>query len=74
MGSANAQGSWPIASCNSIAAAAAADGRSNTENVASPSEWEAAGGTWWIESWWNVERGAEGLEEVGRRIRTGPPA
>jgi alkanesulfonate monooxygenase SsuD/methylene tetrahydromethanopterin reductase-like flavin-dependent oxidoreductase (luciferase family) len=43
------------------------------EHVAPLSEWEAAGGTWWIESWWNVERGADGLAEVGRRIATGPP-
>lgn len=37
------------------------------------SEWEAAGGTWWIESWWNVERGPDGLAEVRRRIAAGPP-
>ena len=44
------------------------------EDVASLDEWEAAGGTWWIESWWNVERGPEGLAEVRRRIAAGPPA
>jgi hypothetical protein len=44
------------------------------ENVAPLSDWEDAGGTWWIESWWNVERGAEGLAEVRRRLQTGPPA
>ena len=37
MGSRSSQGSWVIASCSSMAAAAAADGRSKTENVASPS-------------------------------------
>ena len=37
MGSGSAHGSWRIASCSSMAAAAAADGRSKTENVASPS-------------------------------------
>jgi len=37
------------------------------------SDWEAAGGTWWIESWWNVERGPEGLAEVRRRIAAGTP-
>jgi Luciferase-like monooxygenase len=44
------------------------------EHVAPLSEWEAAGGTWWIESWWNVERGPEGLAEVRRRVAAGPPA
>ena len=43
------------------------------EHVAPLSEWEAAGGTWWIESWWNVERGPEGLAEVRRRVAAGPP-
>jgi len=39
-----------------------------------PSEWEAAGATWWVESWWSIEPGAEGLAEVRRRIETGPPS
>jgi alkanesulfonate monooxygenase SsuD/methylene tetrahydromethanopterin reductase-like flavin-dependent oxidoreductase (luciferase family) len=43
------------------------------EHTHALSEWEAAGGTWWIESWWNVERGPEGLAEVRRRIGAGPP-
>jgi Luciferase-like monooxygenase len=43
------------------------------EHVAPLDEWEAAGGTWWIESWWNVERGPEGLAEVRRRVAAGPP-
>ena len=43
------------------------------EHVAPLSEWAAAGGTWWIESWWNVDRGPEGLAEVRRRIEAGPP-
>ncbi|HEV8064472.1 MAG TPA: hypothetical protein VGP46_06555, partial [Acidimicrobiales bacterium] len=38
-----------------------------------PSAWAAAGATWWVESWWSVEPGAEGLAEVRRRVRTGPP-
>lgn len=39
-----------------------------------PAEWQAAGGTWWVESWWSVTPGAEGLAEVRRRVRAGPPA
>ena len=43
------------------------------EHVAPLAEWEAAGGTWWIESWWNVERGPDGLAEIRRRVAAGPP-
>lgn len=39
-----------------------------------PGEWEAAGATWWVESWWSIEPGADGLAEVRRRIETGPPS
>jgi alkanesulfonate monooxygenase SsuD/methylene tetrahydromethanopterin reductase-like flavin-dependent oxidoreductase (luciferase family) len=38
-----------------------------------PTVWEAAGVTWWVESWWNLERGPEGLAEVRRRVAAGPP-
>jgi alkanesulfonate monooxygenase SsuD/methylene tetrahydromethanopterin reductase-like flavin-dependent oxidoreductase (luciferase family) len=38
-----------------------------------PSAWADAGVTWWVESWWSVPRGPDGLAEVGRRIREGPP-
>ena len=44
------------------------------EQVAPLPEWEAAGATWWVESWWNVERGPDGLAEVRRRIAAGPPS
>jgi alkanesulfonate monooxygenase SsuD/methylene tetrahydromethanopterin reductase-like flavin-dependent oxidoreductase (luciferase family) len=40
---------------------------------ADPASWEAAGATWWIESWWSVERGEAGLAEVRRRVEAGPP-
>jgi alkanesulfonate monooxygenase SsuD/methylene tetrahydromethanopterin reductase-like flavin-dependent oxidoreductase (luciferase family) len=36
-------------------------------------EWAAAGVTWWIESWWNIKSGPEGLAEVRRRVDLGPP-
>jgi hypothetical protein len=39
-----------------------------------PGAWEAAGATWWVESWWSIERGDAGLAEVRRRVRAGPPA
>jgi hypothetical protein len=38
-----------------------------------PAVWAAAGVTWWVESWWNLERGPEGLAEVRRRVAAGPP-
>jgi alkanesulfonate monooxygenase SsuD/methylene tetrahydromethanopterin reductase-like flavin-dependent oxidoreductase (luciferase family) len=40
---------------------------------AEPAAWEQAGATWWIESWWTVEPGPAGLDEVRRRIEAGPP-
>jgi len=39
-----------------------------------PADWERAGGTWWVESWWSVPAGAEGMREVRRRVEAGPPA
>jgi hypothetical protein len=39
-----------------------------------PADWERAGGTWWVESWWGVPQGPEGLAEVRRRVEHGPPA
>jgi alkanesulfonate monooxygenase SsuD/methylene tetrahydromethanopterin reductase-like flavin-dependent oxidoreductase (luciferase family) len=38
-----------------------------------PSDWEQAGATWWVESWWSVATGPEGLAEVRRRVEAGPP-
>ncbi|HEY3882578.1 MAG TPA: LLM class flavin-dependent oxidoreductase [Trebonia sp.] len=38
-----------------------------------PESWAAAGATWWVESWWTVERGAAGLAEIRRRVEAGPP-
>jgi alkanesulfonate monooxygenase SsuD/methylene tetrahydromethanopterin reductase-like flavin-dependent oxidoreductase (luciferase family) len=40
---------------------------------ADPASWEPAGATWWIESWWSIERGDAGLAEVRRRVEAGPP-
>ncbi|HEY2266102.1 MAG TPA: LLM class flavin-dependent oxidoreductase [Streptosporangiaceae bacterium] len=39
-----------------------------------PATWAAAGATWWVESWWSVPTGPEGLAEVRRRVQAGPPA
>ena len=39
-----------------------------------PADWEQAGGTWWVESWWSVPEGADGMREVRRRVEAGPPA
>lgn len=35
--------------------------------------WERAGATWWVESWWDIPEGAEGVAEVARRVAAGPP-
>ena len=39
-----------------------------------PAAWAEAGATWWIESWWSLERGTAGLAELRRRIESGLPA
>ena len=39
-----------------------------------PAAWEQAGATWWVESWWSLDPGPDGLAEVERRVRDGPPA
>jgi alkanesulfonate monooxygenase SsuD/methylene tetrahydromethanopterin reductase-like flavin-dependent oxidoreductase (luciferase family) len=39
-----------------------------------PAVWEAAGATWWVESWWSVKPGAAGIAEITRRIQAGPPS
>lgn len=38
-----------------------------------PADWQQAGATWWVESWWGVQPGAAGLAEVRRRVEAGPP-
>ena len=39
-----------------------------------PQDWADVGATWWVESWWSVDPGPDGLAEVRRRIEAGPPA
>ena len=39
-----------------------------------PAAWAAAGATWWVESWWTIKPGADGLAEVRRRVEAGPPS
>ena len=41
---------------------------------AEPTAWEQAGATWWVESWWDLPQGPDGLSEVRRRVEAGPPA
>jgi alkanesulfonate monooxygenase SsuD/methylene tetrahydromethanopterin reductase-like flavin-dependent oxidoreductase (luciferase family) len=41
---------------------------------AEPAAWEQAGATWWVESWWSVPEGPDGLAEVRRRVEAGPPS
>ena len=41
---------------------------------ADPVAWADAGATWWIESWWDVPAGSEGVAELRRRVAAGPPA
>jgi alkanesulfonate monooxygenase SsuD/methylene tetrahydromethanopterin reductase-like flavin-dependent oxidoreductase (luciferase family) len=38
-----------------------------------PRSWEQAGATWWVESWWSLPAGSEGVAELRRRINAGPP-
>ncbi|MBO0743874.1 MAG: LLM class flavin-dependent oxidoreductase [Candidatus Dormibacteraeota bacterium] len=38
----------------------------------SPRDFEEAGATWWIESWWDLPRDARGQAEVRRRVEVGP--
>lgn len=38
-----------------------------------PADWEAAGATWWVESWWDLPESAESVEEMRHRIAAGPP-
>lgn len=37
------------------------------------SAWVEAGATWWVESWWDLPEGPDGLTELYRRIAAGPP-
>ncbi len=34
--------------------------------------WESAGGTWWIESWWDLPDSPAGVETLTRRVERGP--
>ena len=38
-----------------------------------PQSWEQAGATWWVESWWSLPAGSEGVAALRRRINAGPP-
>ncbi|CCH76210.1 Luciferase-like monooxygenase [Nostocoides japonicum T1-X7] len=36
------------------------------------SEWADLGATWWVESWWDLPGGEEGVAELFRRVDLGP--
>ena len=38
----------------------------------SPEPWVEAGATWWIESWWDLPEGSDGVTELRRRVQAGP--
>ncbi len=38
----------------------------------SPTPWADAGATWWVESWWDLPEGPDGLAELHRRVELGP--
>jgi hypothetical protein len=38
-----------------------------------PKAWAEAGATWWIESWWNLDRAAGGERQLLDRLSAGPP-
>jgi hypothetical protein len=38
-----------------------------------PTDFEAAGATWWIETWWDLLGTPQGRDEVRRRVEVGPP-
>ena len=38
----------------------------------SPKPWADAGATWWVESWWDLPDGPEGVDELRRRVDLGP--
>ncbi|HET8601228.1 MAG TPA: LLM class flavin-dependent oxidoreductase [Segeticoccus sp.] len=40
----------------------------------SPEPWADAGATWWVESWWDLPEGPDGVAELRRRVAAGPPA
>ena len=50
------------------------DGHGSFGTVRPPVEpWAEAGGTWWVESWWDLPDSPDGRAETERRLRLGPP-
>ena len=41
--------------------------------TAADEPWAEAGGTWWVESWWDLPDSPDGRAETERRLRLGPP-
>lgn len=38
-----------------------------------PAAYADLGATWWVESWWDLPDGPEGVAEIRRRVAAGPP-
>ncbi|MGL5851173.1 MAG: LLM class flavin-dependent oxidoreductase, partial [Phycicoccus sp.] len=35
-------------------------------------QWQEAGATWWVESWWDLPEPPDGRRELRRRLALGP--
>lgn len=48
-------------------------GEFRTMTTTDPRVWADSGATWWVESWWNLDRAKDGEEILLNRIDAGPP-
>jgi hypothetical protein len=47
-------------------------GEFRTMTTTDPRVWADAGATWWVESWWNLDRASGGEETLLKRLDAGP--